>query len=63
MKAILDLIQDPDLQPSFTFYPEQHYVLNPQTNTNMRVFTDIHTGNGWWELQVYLTSLIIVCGC
>ena len=29
MAAIQDLIEDPDLHPSFTFYPEHHYVLNP----------------------------------
>ena len=62
MQAILDLIQDPDLRPSFTFYSEHHYVLNPRTNKNMRVFTDIHTGDDWWELQVYLTSLAILYG-
>jgi hypothetical protein len=52
MDAILDLIEDPDLHPSFTFYPERHYVLNPRTGKNMRVWTDIHTGDDWWELQV-----------
>ena len=52
MDAILDLVEDPDLQPSFTFYPERHYILNPRTGTNMRVWTDIHTGDDWWKLQV-----------
>ena len=59
MDAILDLIQDPDLHPSFTFYPKHHYILNSQTNTYMRVWTDIHTGDDWWELQGWLRSLII----
>ena len=53
MKAILDVIEDPDLRPSFTFYPERHYVLNPRTNKLMRVWTDIHTSDDWWELQVH----------
>ena len=52
MDAILDLIEDPDLHSSFTFYPEHHYVLNPRTGTNMGVWTDIHTGDDWWRLQV-----------
>ena len=52
MKAILDAIQDPDLLPSLTYYPEHHYILNPRTNTNMRVWTDIYTGDEWWKLQV-----------
>jgi len=56
LDAILDLIQDPDIHPSFTFYPEHHYVLNPRTKKNMRVWTDIHTGDDWWELQVWSTS-------
>ena len=55
MEAILDVIEDPDLWPSFTFYPERHYTLNPQTKELMRVWTDIHTGDDWWELQVCFT--------
>ena len=52
MEAILDVIEDPDLHPSITFYPERHYVFNPQTGKSMQVWTDIHTGDDWWELQV-----------
>lgn len=52
MQAILDVIEDPDLHSSFTFYPERHYVLNSQTGKPMRMWTDIHTGDDWWELQV-----------
>ena len=62
MNAILDVIQDPDLHPSFIFYPERHYVLNPRTKKNMRVWTDIHTGDDWWELQVCLKLAILVTG-
>ena len=54
MEAILDVIEDPDLHPSFTFYPEHHYVLNPQTKKLMCVWTDVHTGDDWWELQVMI---------
>ena len=54
MGAILDIIEDPTLHSSFTFYPERHYILNPQTKKLMRVWTDIHTGDDWWELQVGL---------
>ena len=53
MEAILGVIEDPDLHPSFTFYPEHHYILNPQTKELMRVWTDIYTGDDWWELQVH----------
>ena len=68
MNAILDLIEDPDLQPSFTYYPEHHYILNPRTNANMRVWSDIYTGDDWWELQVcfdvfnYSMQLLISIG-
>ena len=54
MEAILDVIEDSDLHPSFTFYPERHYVFNPKTGKPMRVWTDIHTADDWWELQVHL---------
>ena len=53
MEEILDVIEDPNLRPSFTFYPERHYVFNPQTKKPMRMWTDIHTGDDWWELQVH----------
>ena len=52
MGAILDTIEDPDLRPSFIFYPEWHYVLNPHTHKLMRVWSDIHTADDWWMLQV-----------
>ena len=62
MDAILDVIQDPDLHPSLKFNPERHYVLNPRTKKNMRVWTDIHTSDDWWKLQVSITSIILVTG-
>jgi hypothetical protein len=62
MDATKDVIQDPDLLPSMIFYPERHYVLNPRTKKNMRVWTDIHTGDDWWMLQVYFISVILVTG-
>ena len=62
MDAILDVIQDPDLHSSFIYYPEHHYVLNPRTKKNMRVWTDIHTGDDWWKLQVCSTSVILATG-
>ena len=61
MKAILDAIQDTDLLHSLTYYPEHHYILNPRTNTNMRVWTDIYTGDEWWELQVCFAPFFASC--
>jgi len=57
MEAILDAIEDSDLHPSFIFYSEQHYTLNPYTHKLMRVWTDIHTADDWWMLQVYFYTL------
>ena len=57
MEAILDAIEDPDLRPPFIFYPERHYILNPHTHKTMRVWTDIHTADDWWLLQVHLYTL------
>lgn len=58
MEAILDVIEDSDLHPSFTFYPERHYVFNPKTGKPMRVWTDIHTADDWWELQVHFIYML-----
>lgn len=52
MEAILDVIEDPDLRPSFIFYPERHYLMNPQTHKLMRAWTDVYTGDDWWQIQV-----------
>ena len=57
MEAILDTIEDPDLHPAFIFYPERHYILNPHTHKLMRVWTDIHTADDWWMLQVSFQML------
>jgi len=57
MEAILDVIEDPDVHPSLIFYPEQHYILNPQTHKPMQVWTDVHTGDDWWQLQVHFSHL------
>ena len=53
MDAILRTIEDPDLQGVLTMYPQQHYVCDPNGNQNMRVFTDVHTADDWWSLQVH----------
>jgi len=52
MDEVLRLIEDPDLQGAFTTYPQRHYVRDPRGGPNMRVWTDLHTGDDWWSLQV-----------
>lgn len=51
MDAILQVIEDPDLRGVFTSYPQRHYVRDPRGG-NMRVWTDVHTADDWWSLQV-----------
>ena len=54
MDAILRTIADPDLQGVLIMYPKQHYVHNPHGGQNMQVWTDVHTADDWWSLQVLL---------
>ena len=57
MDAILRTIEDPDLRGIFTKYPQRHYVRDPHDGSNMRVWTDVHTADDWWSLQVPHLSL------
>jgi len=52
MDEILKVIEDPDLRGVLTMYPQQHYVCDPRGGPNMRVWTDVHTADDWWSLQV-----------
>ena len=52
MDAILHVIEDPDLRGVLTMYPQRHYIRNPRGGPNMRVWTDLHTADDWWSLQV-----------
>jgi hypothetical protein len=56
MDAVLRTIEDPDLQDILTMYPQRHYVRDPRGDEKMRVFTDVHTADDWWSLQVQLFS-------
>ena len=59
LDAVRQVLEDPGLRSSLICYPERHYVQNPRTNENMRVWSDVHTADDWWELQVILTSFIV----
>jgi hypothetical protein len=52
MDVVLCTIEDRDLQEVFTMYPQRHYVRDPRGDQNMRVWTDVHTADDWWSLQV-----------
>ena len=57
MDAILRLIEDPNLQGVFITYPERHYVCDPHGGPSVRVWTDLHTADDWWSLQVLFPPL------
>ena len=52
LDAVRQVLEDPGLRKSLIHYPERHYVRKPGTNENMRVWSDVHTADDWWELQV-----------
>lgn len=54
LDAVKHVLEDPALRKHLIRYPERHYVRKPGTNENMRVWTDVHTADDWWELQVIL---------
>ena len=54
LDAVKHVLEDPALRKHLIHYPERHYIRKPGTNENMRVWTDVHTADDWWELQVIL---------
>lgn len=52
LDAIKHVLEDPALRNHLICYPEKHYVRKPGTTENMRVWSDVHTADDWWELQV-----------
>jgi len=52
LDAVKQVLEDPALRKSLIRYPERHYIRKPGTNVNMRVWSDVHTADDWWELQV-----------
>jgi len=58
LDAVRRALEDPGLRSSLIYYPERHYVRKPGTNENMRVWSDVHTADDWWELQVILPLIL-----
>jgi hypothetical protein len=54
---LLDILEDPALRDKMVFYPERHYVRNPATGRNMRVWSELETGDDWWNIQVFASTL------
>lgn len=59
LDPILHVMEDPALQGILHLYPEMHFVRRSGPGGgNMRVYSDVHTGDDWHELQV--RALIII---
>ena len=54
LDAVRQVLEDPGLQKSLICCPERHYVWKLGTNKSMRVWSDVHTADDWWEIQVIL---------
>ena len=54
LDTVKHVLEDPALRGSLVRYPERRYVRKPGTDTNMRVWSDVHTADDWWELQVMI---------
>ena len=54
LDAVKYVLEDPALRGSLVRYPERRYVRKPGTDTNMWVWSDVHTADDWWELQVMI---------
>ena len=52
LDTIRQALEDPGLRESLIHYPERHYIRKPGTNENMRVWSDVHTADDWWGVQV-----------
>ena len=50
--AVKHVLEDSALRRHLIRYPERHYIRKPGTSENMRVWSDVHTADNWWELQV-----------
>ena len=57
--AVKRVLEDPALRSSFIRYPEKRYVWKPGTDVNMRVWSDVHTADNWWKLQVFISIIIL----
>lgn len=54
LDAVKHVLEDPALRKCLIRHPERRYVRKPGAGENMHVWTDVHTADDWWELQVTL---------
>ena len=61
LDAVKHVLEDPALRQHLIRYPEKHYIRKPGTDENMRVWSDVHTADDWWELQVIPLHRTLYC--
>lgn len=49
MGCIAEIYGRHDLVSHLKFKPERHYA---DTDKTLRIYSDVHTGRWWWEIQV-----------
>lgn len=61
LDCIAEIYGRHDLTPYLKFKPERHYV---DADMTLRIYTDMHTGKWWWEVQVStdLRKVTLFCG-
>ena len=59
LDAVKHVLEDPALRGSLICHPEKRYVRKPGTDVNMRVWSDVHTADDWWKLQVFIGIIIL----
>ena len=57
MQCIQSLYGDPEFAHELLFVPERHY-LDPERTC--RVYSEMHTRDWWWAVQVILSIFLIV---
>jgi hypothetical protein len=60
LDAVKGALEDVGLRKHLIRYPERHYIRKPGTDENMRVWSDMHTADDWWELQVNVMLFIML---
>ena len=57
MQCIQALYGDPEFAHKLAFVPERHYSDPERTR---RVYSEMHTGDWWWAVQVSITIFLLI---
>ena len=56
LECVWALYGDPDFVNTFVFAPERHYL---DAERACRIYSEMHTRDWWWEVQVHMFILSI----